>query len=224
MKKKILVVENDPILTQSLINHCHHKNYDVVTSTTVQKALTYTQESYFDLVIVDRGLDDGDGLTVVEYITDTFPCTRVLICSQTGDVQNRIKGLSAGADNYVPKPFSFTELSLKIEKLLAVEKLSLEESLHAGKITVYPDSGKVVIDTKVCYLRKREHQILTCLVKHRKRVVSRDTLISYIWGNSEHIPAYSTLDVYIRRIRIAIGKEYGKLIKTVRGFGYMITE
>ncbi|MDQ3009032.1 MAG: response regulator transcription factor, partial [bacterium] len=146
------------------------------------------------------------------------------ICiSQLRELDHRIKGLEKGADDYIPKPFSPAELWLKISKWLHVQKRKQYQLLNIGPIEFIADTGVLLDRDKQKTLRRREASILACLLRYKNAVVSRDTIIDTVWRMSDEPPTFSTLDVYIRRLRIALG-EHHRLIKTVRGFGYMITD
>lgn len=223
MQKNILVVENDQLLCQSLTVHCKKKDYLVTTTPSLSQAYTALENTRFDLAIVDRGLDDGDGIEVVEYLHDCSPNTRILVCSKLGEHMDRVHALSQGADTCISKPFTFSELSLKIERLLSLERKQRTEVLTAGILNLYPQSGTVLINNHRFFLRKRECEVLGCLLQYKNQVVSRDRLISTIWGPIDDTPEYGTLDVYIRRIRMKL-KSYGTAIKTVRGYGYQVCD
>jgi len=92
-----------------------------------------------------------------------------------------------------------------------------------GKIAITPETGELSINGKIVLIRKKEAQLLTCLIRHKNQVISRNKIIDIVWSGNYELPTQSTLDVYIRRIRVKLGK-YKSYIKTVRGFGYMAIE
>ena len=222
IENSILVIENDPLLIKSLQNHCRYTGIQADFTSTVATALEKLDSHPYALIVVDRKLDDGDGLEIVEYVHDVCPQTKVLVCSQLGSEKERISGLSIGADAYLPKPFSFTEFSLILQKLLHMHKKISTQVLSAGNLHLYLDAGVIRIHTQQYKIRKKESQLLACLLIHKDAVVSRSALIEYVWGVHENPPTYNTLDVYIRRIRMQLGKEHTHRIKTVRSFGYMV--
>lgn len=219
----ILIVENDTTLAETVATHLKNKNYFCTLVTTVSDAISELENFSYDLILLDRILSDGDGIEVAEFVSDFSFQTKILMLSELGQVIERIKGLENGADDYLPKPFSLTELTLKVEKLLLSHKLKPQELLQLGKISVSPESGEVTIHGTKKILRKKEVQLLTCLIRHKNQVVSRKKIIDTVWSGGYDLPTESTLDVYIRRIRVQLGK-YKSQIKTVRGFGYMALE
>lgn len=219
-ENSVLVVENDLLLTQSLKNHCKYKGIPATFTSQISKAIDLLEEKPFSVVVIDRVLDDGDGLELVEYLRDISPQVKVLVCSQLGSETERISGLELGADAYLPKPFSFTEFSLILHKLLHIHKQIEDTTLSAGDVQLNPNSGIVTIQGTDFKLRKKESQLLACLMIHKNAVVSRNALIEYVWGISTETPNYNTLDVYIRRIRMTLTHKYAYKIKTIRSFGY----
>lgn len=222
IKNNVLVVENDPLLTQSLKNHCLHKGITAHFTTQISTAIDLLEKKKYSVVVIDQVLDDGDGLELVQYLKDIAPQIKVLVCSKLGNERDRISGLEIGADAYLPKPFSFTEFSLILQNLLRIHKQIDEHIITAGDVTLFPQSGIVNIGTTQLQLRKKETELLMCLMIHKNTVVSRDALIEYVWGITDSTPNYNTLDVYIRRIRMSFTCVHAQKIKTIRSFGYML--
>lgn len=216
----ILIVENDRPLAQTIKAHLQSRNYQCTVTSNLDDSYTELEQFKYDLVILDRVLDDGDGIELLPFLTDCAFQTKSIVLSQKSQVLERIRGLEQGADDYVPKPFSLTELTLKVEKLLHTQKLTQTPSITAGGLTIFPESGQIVMPNASKILRKKEMQILACLLQQKDQVVSRDKIIDTVWSFGSQIPTQTTLDVYIRRIRIQLG-DMGKRIKTVRGFGYL---
>jgi two-component system, OmpR family, response regulator len=218
--KRILLAENEAPLAHTLSQLLVSKGLQVTQVRTLQRALKYLDQHQYDLVIVDRILDDGDGLELVEYTNQSSFSTRTLCLSQLNQTEDRIKGLDSGADEYIGKPFSGTELMLRVNNLLSKQKIIDTQVMTVGPLKLYTESGVLLVRQRQVLLRKRESEILTCLIKYRNQVISRDTIIDHVWYGDADIPTYTTLDVYIRRIRVML-RRYRYLIKTVRGFGYM---
>lgn len=216
----ILIIEDDPCLgstLQSLLNSSHCKT---TVCQSVSETYQYLETNNPELVIADRLLPDGDGLEIVDYLKNYSFKTKVLMLSQKSDVENRIEGLKNGADDYLAKPFSTKELELRICSLLNKNKFTENESLKIGNLEFFPQKGTINLNSETLKLRKKESDLLHCLISHKNQVVTRQQIIDWIWGCTEEIPTRSAIDVYIKRIRDKMG-EYGKSIRTVRGFGYM---
>ncbi|MBU0974931.1 response regulator transcription factor [Patescibacteria group bacterium] len=218
--QNILLVENDKTLSKMISDYFINKNFECNTCSSVDSACNLIEEKDFDLVILDRILDDGDGIEVAEFINDFNFKTRIIMLSQKSKTEDKIAGFEVGADDYLSKPFAISELSLRVNSLLSKHKLKISNSFSLGPITIFPKTGEVIFHGVTSTMRKKEIQILACLFKHKNHVVNRNMIINDVWSGGSEIPTHTTLDVYIRRIRIFLG-DNKNIIKTVRGFGYM---
>lgn len=218
--RSILVAEDDLHLS-NIIEDSMSREYSVKCVTSLAQAFEVCEGSIFDLVIVDRMLPDGDALSLIEYLHQTSFQTKILAISRMYQPSEKIRGLEHGADDYLPKPFVLGELKLKVKKMLSYDK-RIDVSVYALKeLRFFPDSGELQLPDSVVSIRKKESRILECLFKYINRTVSRDTLIQEVWPQADIVPTQTTLDVYIRRIRLLLGS-YGHCIVTKRGFGYML--
>lgn len=221
---RVLLVENDSLLAATLKKLLERESYQVLHATTLARAHQLLEQEGFDGVIVDRVLDDGDGFELVELIAEVSPSTRFLFLSQKGSVEERVRGLRAGADEYLAKPFSLEELRLKLQKLFLYQKKPTVSYLEFDGVKLYPETGQLRLrDGYQRQLRRREAQILSCLFRYQGSIVSRQMMIDEVWKTQTAIPTSETLDVYIRRLRMALGSQSG-IIKTVRGFGYSLAD
>lgn len=217
---KILIIDDNLELTR-LINLYVSKKHRTSLVFSVEQALRVLAQRQFDLVIIDRILPDGDGLEALEFLRDKQLLTPVLMLSNKSQVEERVRGLRQGADDYMAKPFSMEELLLKIDKLLNTTKKLNQNEVHVNRITIFEKEGKVFVGKREIELRRREFEILLFLGRHQNQVISRNMLIENLWGEEE-CPSYSTIDVYIRRLRMLLGEAQSQYIRTFRGYGYMI--
>jgi len=220
--KQLLLIENDRGLAQSLSDLLGRKGYSVNVADKLARAYDLLESQRYDLIIVDRLLDDGDGKEIVDYVKDTSSFTHIICLSQMNQVEDRVSLLREGADDYLGKPFSATELLLRIESLLRKQTVMSQDVLECGPIQLFPQTGQIVFPDHTKTLRRRESQILACLLRYKNQVISRDRITEYVWQGNNELPTYTTIDVYIRRLRVILG-EYHSLIQTVRGFGYKIS-
>lgn len=218
----ILILEDDRALQKTLQSSLE-SNYNCTVVGTVQAAYAALERKSFELVVVDRVLPDGDGMEIISYVSEVAYKTRVLALSRKATISDRVVGLEAGADDYLPKPFALAELTLKVKKLLLMEKMIPDLQTRAGSFELLPQKGVLSINGKTIQLRKKESEILHCLMKYKNSIVTREMLITDVWSGSGELPTDTTLDVYIRRIRVLLG-EYSTAITTVRGFGYRFIE
>lgn len=220
--KHILLAENDKSLSQTLYTLLHQKGFSVSCVSDLESAYEVMDSKACDLIIIDRLLDDGDGIELVSYAREVSSYSHLLCLSQLDSGKEKIHGLAKGADDYLAKPFDTEELMLRVERLLAKQKLKNDRELVVGAVHLFPETGQVLTPQGKVQLRRRESQLLSCLFRYQNRTLSRDNLIDMVWKGTSSIPSYTTLDVYIRRIRVALGASKD-IIQTVRGFGYKAT-
>lgn len=220
--KKLLIIDDDFDLVTVLASSLSQL-YQVTTAGSLEAAYTYLETQHFDLAIVDRILPDGDGQEIISYLESVSYQTKVLAVSQLSQVQDKISTLEQGADDYLVKPFSLAELKIKVDKSFHYDKRKDSTLLSLCELQFNPETGEVKIPGAEIQLRRKEALILSCLLRYKNRVVSRETIIDEVWAASDVIPTQTTLDVYIRRIRILL-KTYGSRIQTRRGFGYIFSD
>jgi two-component system OmpR family response regulator len=177
-------------------------------------------------MIFDRMLPSLDGLTILKTIRGSGNETPVLILSALGDVDDKVKGLRAGGDDYLVKPFAFAELLARIEVLgrrKATQGSEEVTTLKVADIEVDLLARKVKLGNNRVDLQGREFKLLEYLLQHRGQVVTRTMLLEAVWDYNFD-PQTNVIDVHISRLRKKINDEGGNIIKTVRGAGYIIEE
>lgn len=219
---RILLVDDNIDLSRLIHTTLGSHIYKTQSVFTVAQALKRLDEQRYDLLIVDRMLPDGDGLEIINYAQQLQAQMPILMISERNEPTDRVRGLQEGADDYLGKPFYTEELSLRVQKLLSKTKNMGDENLRLNEITLIPAKGILQVGKKRIPLRKREFQIFLFLLRHKNKVVTREILIENIWPDGD-IPSFTTVDVYVRRIRILLGRRSHYLL-TIRGYGYMIKE
>lgn len=219
MNGSILLVEDDVQLASLIQERLFDKGYRCTISSTLDNAYSQLEMQLFDLVILDRMLPDGDGITLLETIAEILSNQKVIVLSQRASEFDRVKGLEKGAIDYIPKPFSIIELQMKIRNALSLTKHRQQEEYTLADGSFFPESGVFHTPKNSFHLRPKEAALLTCLLRARPATLSREKIIDALWPFSDEAPTPSTIDVYIRRLRLAI-KPYSFLIQTIRGFGY----
>lgn len=223
VKKRILIIEDNVFLLSALQKSLQEKQYEVKIAQNIDRAMILIQERSFEAIVCDRLLGVEDSLEFIALCTQLLPMTKILILSQKAQVQDRIDGLRSGAADYLPKPFSTEELMLRLENLIGKTVSCRNKRYEFGKLKLYPDLGCVCIKQKKIQLSWVENKILSCLFRYQYTVVTRDSLIDEIWNFTEEVPDFRSISVYIRRLRVKLGK-YGSYVKTVRGFGYKLSD
>lgn len=220
--RRILIAENDEQLNQILCDQISKVGFRSETCASLKTAFELLNKYNFELIILDRLLDDGDGIEVSRYLADLEVNTRILFISDLGETSERILGLENGGDDYLSKPFSLVEFSLKVGKMMSVTK-NIASDLIVGDISLDLKTSSVSLQSqKNIFLRSKEAAILRILIRRQNQIVSREQIISEVWGGVVNIPSYVTIDAYIRKIRMKLSSSPTKII-THRGIGYRIS-
>jgi len=219
----VLLIEDDHEAARLLVKGLRESGYTVDHAADGREGLSRGSEGQFDLIITDRMLPESDGLTVIEQLREKGINTPVLVLSALGSVDDRIKGLKAGGDDYLTKPFAFAELLARIEALLRrrpnaahttrLKVEDLEFDLLARRVT---RGGREL------ELTARELKLLEFLMRRAGQVVTRTMLLEGVW-DLHFDPQSNLIDVHISRLRQAIDRGTDHpLIHTVRGSGYVL--
>jgi len=222
---RVLVVEDDRETALFLQRSLKENGHVAEIAGDGELGLALAREGGWDVLIVDRMLPRLDGLALIETLRREGARTPVLILSALGDVDDRVKGLRAGGDDYLTKPYAFTELLARIEAL--ARRTSPEEGstrFVVGDLVLDRLSHKVTRAGEAIMLQPREFRLLEYLMKHAGQVVTRTMLLENVW-DYHFDPQTNVIDVHISRLRSKIDKNFGNpLLHTVRGAGYSIRD
>jgi heavy metal response regulator len=218
---RLLVVEDEKRIADFLSRGLQGAGYAVDLAGTGSAALDLMQAADYDLVILDLMLPDTDGLKVLEKIRNRKLGAPVLILSARGALDDRVKGLEHGADDYLVKPFAFLELLARVRALLRRGQPALEK-LQVGDLTMDIIRRKVARAGETVELAPKEFAILEYMMRNKGRPLSRTMIVEHVW-DMDYDGLTNIVDVYIRHLRGKIDDRFQqKLIHTVRGIGYMI--
>ena len=223
MSHRILVVDDEPDITALVAYHLARAGYRVSTATTGPDALRAAREERPDIVVLDLMLPGVSGYEVLRELRQR-PETRevgVILLTSRREETDRIKGFSLGADDYLTKPFSPQELTLRVAALLRrlqAPAVAAGSSLIEGPLIIDRASHRVTLDGEELQLTATEFKLLSMLVERRGRVQTRPQLLETVWDAQPDIQT-RTVDMHVQRLRAKLG-ELGDLIETVRGFGY----
>lgn len=220
---KVLVIEDDPemrdFLTQGLEREGH-----VVESAADGRAGLAAAEMPFDIIVLDRMMPELDGIEVLTQLRARGQKTPVLMLSALGDVDHRVSGLQHGADDYLSKPFSFVELSARVEALHRRDNKAEAISLQIGDLYIDLIAHTVKRAEQAIELWPLEYRLLEYLMRNAERVVTRNMLLEHVW-NLSFDPQTNVVEVHMSRLRGKIDKGFSaRLIHTVRGSGYVLRE
>jgi two-component system OmpR family response regulator len=179
----------------------------------------------YGVLVVDRMLPHRDGLSIIETLRAEGNRTPVLILSALGEVDDRVKGLKAGGDDYLTKPFAYSELLARIEALARrAEPLERETVYVVGDLVLDRLSHKVTRGGEAIVLQPREFRLLEYMMKHAGQVVTRTMLLEHVW-DYHFDPQTNVIDVHVSRLRAKIDKGFAEpLLHTIRGSGYMLRQ
>lgn len=224
-KKKILVIEDDYAIRHGVEYALRRAGYNVKSIADGSQALTAIEDFSPELIVLDIMLPGLDGHEITEALRKHDQETAIVMMSALGETDDRILGLSLGADDYLPKPFSMDELLARVEvNLRRVRKDTDddEQPILVGDLRVDPQTREVHVDDKLIDLRSREFDLLYTLLKAGDKVLSREEIAEEVWGQM-HLHSSRTIDVHIRRIRLLVEEVSAyTYIKTVHSVGYRI--
>ena len=227
MSTRILVVEDDPDIAELIVRYLEKADFLVRCVANGRAALDAIAEQLPDLVVLDLMLPQIAGLEVCRRLrTDSRTATvPIIILTARADESDRIVGLELGADDYLGKPFSPGELVARVRALLrriSRAQPSAEKPLAYGSIAVDPERHTVAIDGREVSLTAKEFLLLSYLLQHRGRVLSRDVLLSDVWGY-RYTGGTRTVDVHVRRLREKLPLLIDALV-TIKQFGYKLVD
>ena len=215
---KLLVVEDEQRVASFLEKGLRAHGYTVEWVQTGQDALGRLMHPGISLVILDLGLPDLDGLQVLESLRERGSAVPVLVLSARGRLDDRVRGLNLGADDYLGKPFAFEELLARVQANLRPRTTISPGVLHAGGICIDPLRREVTAGGRTVSLSAREFYLLKAFADHPGQVLSRQELLSMAWGINFD-PQTNLVDVYVGYLRRKLGEP---TIETVRGAGYCL--
>ncbi|MDF0534603.1 response regulator transcription factor [Shewanella sp. A32] len=220
---KILLVEDDTTTQEYIVKGFLEQGHSIETAGDGQQGLILATSSQFDLLILDRMLPGLDGLKLLAALRATGNQTPVLILSALSHVDERVKGLRAGGDDYMTKPFAFSELLVRAEKLMQ-RGLSqpANTDLKVGPLRMELLTRSVTLDDEELLLQPKEFLLLKYLMEHANQVVSRTLLFEAVW-DYHFDPRTNVIDVHIAKLRRKFEDlGHGDLIETIRGAGYRL--
>jgi two-component system OmpR family response regulator len=221
--RRILVVEDDPETAGQLVESLTTSGYQVDLAVNGNEALSRGVVGDYAVITIDRMLPDIDGIAVMRQLRDGGIAAPVLFISALGEVDDRVRGLRAGGDDYLVKPFSFAELLARVEALGRRSDAIVKETiLRVGDLVIDLVSRTASRRGKDIVLFPREFQLLEYLVRNEGRIVSRAMLLQHVW-DLHFDPSTNIIDVYVGRVRRKVdGQQAYPLIHTIRGIGYCL--
>lgn len=220
---RILLIEDDPKLGAFIERGLENANYSITRAMTCAEAWDALTDAAYDAIILDLGLPDGDGLDLLKEFRRKKFSEPVLVLSARDAVRDRIAGLNLGADDYLPKPFSFEELLARVRSLLRRQSPVKTAVLEHRGVKLDLVARTVSVETRSVDLTAREFALLELFMQNQGRVLTRTMIAEKIWESRDDLDM-NLLDVYMRRLRKKLEFPPGlALFKTLRGIGYQLS-
>lgn len=216
---RILIVEDEERIASFVRKGLTAGGFTTTVVGTGAEAIGHIVTGGFDLVLLDLGLPDTDGFDVLRRIRKMGMDVPVVILTARDGVHDTVTGLEIGADDYVTKPFRFEELLARVRLRMRTERTADLTVLEAGGLSLDLRTRRVSVEGSTVDLTAREFALLELLMRHEGQVLSRQQMLSHVWGY-DHDPGSNVVDVFVRALRRKVGAER---IRTVRGMGYRLT-
>ncbi|HEX2414812.1 MAG TPA: response regulator transcription factor [Thermoleophilaceae bacterium] len=215
---RILIAEDEPRLASFLEKGLRANGFATTVAADGARAALLARDDEFDLLVLDLGLPVKHGTEVLRELRAAGQRMPVLILTARDDVSDKVAGLEGGADDYMTKPFRFEELLARVRARLRDERTVEPTVLRAGTITLDLRTRRAGSDGRAVDLTAREFTMLEVLIRHAGQVMSREQLLSHVWGY-DYDPGSNVVDVYVGYLRKKLGQD---TIETVRGMGYRL--
>jgi DNA-binding response OmpR family regulator len=217
----ILIAEDDPRIVSFLEKGLRARGFTTTAASNGSEALYLAQDDLFDLLILDLGLPQKDGLEVLEELRSQGKMLPVIILTARDDIHDKVTGLEGGANDYITKPFRFEELLARVRVQLRntpAASSDANEVLQVGDVMLNLHTRQAIVKGRNIELPAREFTMAELFFRHPGRVFSREQLLDQVWGYSYN-PGSNVVDVYVGYLRKKLGND---LIETVRGMGYRL--
>lgn len=214
---KVLIIEDEKLIADSIKRGLEQEGYNVQVSYNGEDGLEIALYEQFDVIILDLMLPKINGFDICKNLRSKDIFTPILILSARSEIDDKVKGLSIGADDYLTKPFNFEELLARIKALVRRPKTQLKQIIKCGDLIINTDLMEVTKNNNKLDLSKKEYLLLEYLVKNKNTILSKNKIIENVWEYDSNILP-NTIEQYINYLRKKLNNK--KIIKTIRGFGY----
>jgi len=223
---RALIVEDEPLLLENLEQQLEEEQFYVDCSQTLEKAQDFIAGEKYDLILLDLSLPDGDGLELLRTVKKHDPETAVVILTARGEVEDKVKGLELGSDDYLAKPFAMAELRARIHAVLRRKFKINENEISAAGLTVSLDHMHIKFEDTELEMTETEYKILRYLVLNKNKTITRIALAEHIWGNKiDDRFSLDFINSHIKNIRKKLANHNAPdCIKTVYGVGYKLED
>lgn len=221
---RLLVVEDNVALLESIV-HLLESEYTIDTATRGDEALYQAEQDIYDVIVLDVMLPEMDGFEILTKLRKNNIQTPVLFLTAKDSLEDRVKGLTLGGDDYLVKPFQNQELKARILAILRrSSKLSMEQTLDYKGIKIDPSKKQVTVDADVIPFTIKQFELLEYLIQHKEQILTREQIYDRVWGFDSET-TIGIVEVYVHQIRKKLQPYgYDKDVRTIRGIGYMMSD
>lgn len=226
IKMKVLIIEDEPGLQQSIQQYLEHQGYVCETAGDFKKGMEKIYHYRYDCVIVDIGLPYGSGLDIIKELKEAESKSGIIIISAKNALEDKLKGLELGSDDYLTKPFHLSELNARINAIIRRRNFDGDKIIRFNEIKLDAEARRVTVNEKAVDLTDKEYQLLEYFIANQRRVLTKSAIAEHIWGDEyEQVSNYDFIYTHIKNLRKKL-TDAGctDYIKTVYGTGYRFTD
>ena len=222
----ILLVEDEKSLGESIVAYLTKSGYHCEWANSFNSASEKTWSYEYDCVVVDITLPDGNGLEVIERLKSIKSKSGIIIISAKNAIEDRIKGLDIGADDYITKPFDLAELNARIRALIRRRSFDAQNEIVFNEICVSPYDRTVTVNDQSLTLTKKEFDLLVFFISNQNRVVTKESIAEHLWGDDmDMADSFDFIYSHLKNLRKKIQEKGGEdYVQTVYGVGYKFTK
>ncbi len=223
---KLLLIEDERDLLNPMLQYLKREGYRCEVATTFREGFRKLISFEYDCVVIDLNLPGGDGLKLIPLIRKNNTETGIVIISARVGLEDKVKGLEEGADDYLTKPFHLPELNARIKAVLRRKTNEFQRELTFGDLAIRPEERAVFIRGQALNLTKKEYDILVFLARNKNRVVTKDSIAEHLWGDyMDDAVSFDFIYAHVKNLRKKMADHgCGEYVKTVYGIGYKFAE
>ncbi len=219
---KILIIEDEKTLNESIVFYLKNEGFVCETVLNYSEASQKINDYFYDVVVIDILLPDGNGLDIVRELKANNRDSGIIIISAKNSLEDKLTGLDLGADDYITKPFHLAELNSRIKSVIRRRKFKGNKEIVFNEIRINPETAEVAVNNQIVNLTKKEYDLLLFFISNKNRVLTKETIAEHLWGdNIDLVDSLDFIFSHIKNLRKKIETNGGKnYIQTIYGMGY----
>jgi DNA-binding response OmpR family regulator len=220
---KVLIIEDEKALSESISTYLTSQEYTCDVAGDFASAILKTEYNDYDCILLDITLPDGNGLKILEQLKEDKKADGVLIISAKNSLDDKIKGLNLGADDYLPKPFHLSEMNARIAAIIRRKNFDGNSILQFDNLRIDTQSKMITVENNPVELTKKEYELLLYFVSNKKRIISKEAIAEHLWG-SDMTGNFDFIYTHIKNLRKKLmDAGDADYIKSIYGMGYKFT-